>query len=164
MNKKGGVFDIVVALVSVTVLITSLFIGHYLFSEFRTNPQLMNDPNSAIILNRTESYFENTADNLVVFLWVGMLIASIATALVTRVNRALFFFNIITSMFFIVISVALMYWYDALEDAATLSTIVQYYPRTHFLMEHLALFTLIGVILIAMALFAGYKSRTPEFA
>lgn len=165
MNKKGGLADIVAAMAGIIALITVFFLGHLLTNAFIDNGGPLLDVNeSSSILTRTQTYYTSTADNLVIFLWVGLLIGALGSALITKVNRIVFFFNIITMMLFIVVSVTMMYWYNSLEEAEAFASIVNFYPKTHYLMQNLPLFTLIGMIMIALALWAGSKSRSPEFA
>lgn len=164
MNKEGSLLDAAPGvIILVLFLISTLFLSQVLTRKFADNTLINSTTTSKNIMTNTNKYFETTADNLVVLLWAGMVIAGIVTALLTPTLRIMFFFNILIIIILMIVPVMAMQYYSQFEDQPQFADIIQFYPKTHFLMEHLMLFTLVALLAIGMAQWAGHK-KMPEMA
>lgn len=152
--------DVMTQIIAVAITACIFIVMTLLVQEFASISLLADNPNSGPILVLTEAFYTGAADRLVVFLWVGLLLVAMGSAALTPVKGIFYFFNILTSLVMIVLSVVIEIFYDRFIETPALNSIaINNYSLTNILIDHMPIFTLVSVILITTALYMGNKIR-----
>lgn len=155
VGKRGSLFDVVTILGFLFALVFIIFIGFKIYggvhSAIDVMPNVPSAAKAAIDVNYAQ--FPKVWDGIFLFLFVGLLIASIIGAYYSFYNPLFF----VLAVFFLVVIcvVALVFGnsYEQLLLQPELSSLSSDFPIIHFFMSNVLLFAIVSAVLICVALF-----------
>lgn len=157
MNRRGSTFDVVVGLVMLVALVTSFFVGHLLISE-TVNTGVFDSTNSSKeIMNKGVSFYQSVPDNIIFGAYFGSIIVAAILAYLFGQHIIFRVIGFIVDMLYLFTGVVVQMWWETFSVQENFSSLVLYYPKTAFLLDHAVLAGLLGIIVITVALFASKR-------
>jgi len=154
INKRGSVLDTVGIILGLVVLVVSMFLGNAFYNEVKATGTLQENNVTAPIFEAADFYFNYTADNLILALWVGLVIAAVISSILSRANALFLYISILVSLVLIPVAALISNWYEEFSAADSFAGFVHLYPKTNYIFAHLPLLTLVSIFIIIICLFA----------
>jgi len=153
-TKRGSILDTVGIMLGVVVLTLSMLLGNAFYNEVKNTGVLQENNVTAPILESADFYFSNTADNLVLALWIGLVIAAVISAILSRANALFLYISILVSLILIPVAAFISNWYSEFSASSEFLGFISLYPKTNFIFAHMPLLTLCTIFIIIICLFA----------
>lgn len=162
--KKGSALGVLTLIISLVVIVTSIFLGNAVWNEIIDSQVLEDDKNTtAHILDTGTLYFGGTTDNLIFAIFVGLALSSLLMSVLSRANPIFLYVSIIFSMFLVLIAVIMNNWYATFSSSPEFSSFIVNYPKTTYIFDHLPLLTLLTIVMTIIALYAVRRGQRADF-
>lgn len=158
-NTKGSTLDvatvIVVGLVvfAIAALFGNLFFDAY-YAQAQAIPIMANSNATMSILYEGEFFYSNTADNLALAIFMGANLAAAIMAFIFGQNPVFKAFLIIVNLFYLVFAGIFQLWWEYYGSNSVWAGVIGNFPKMNFILNNLAIFALVSIFIITVALFA----------
>lgn len=157
-NKKGFMMETIYFLIVALVLGMVTFFGWQSFSNINDDMTDDLELNESIeIINDVEARYPSTFDALFIFVFVGLWVAAIFSALVSEMHPIIFGFMMFIMIFILICSAIFANYFEETFQDAELSSISADFPMTTFAMNHLLEVTIGVVVTVMLALLGKNK-------
>lgn len=157
-NKKGSAFDVIYILVVVFIFIVITLIAFKVYNEWSEGGATkINNPTSNIATAKVGTAI--TSLDMVFGFLIGMLIILvIISAFTIDTHPAFFVVTLILLIIAIILAVAFSNIYETISQEK-LPTEAASFPIANYLMGNLPMIALIAIIIVAIVLYAKFKSE-----
>ena len=156
--KKATMLDTLPIMIILLAIGIGALVGTNILSSVKTEFVDNNAINSTIgrnIITNAESDYPAVFDNVIPFVFIGLMLAMIISAILVRTQPVFFFISVILLVLMIVIVPVISNTWEAACN--TLSTECSSFTRTQFIFDNLPLFLTIVGIITFVVLYAVFK-------
>jgi len=151
-KKKGSVLEVIGIFITLVIFAVSIYVGRSMWEEAKAVPELQTNATAPIIAE-ADFWFTYLPDNLFLGLYVGLVIAAIASAIISKAHPLFMYVAILSSLFLIVVAVFISNWYEEFAASGEFASFAGAYPIMSFIMGHLPLMTLVTIFLVIVVLY-----------
>lgn len=152
MKKANTVLSLIIVII---VLVGFGIISLIVFQEFKNiKPELMLDLNmteSQDVLNETETRYPSVIDGLILFIFVGLWVAGLVSALVKEEHPIIFGMMMFLLIFVVLAGAILGNFYEEFFQDSDFTGLTATFPVTNWLLTHMLE---IGIVIGLSILFA----------
>lgn len=159
MNKKGSTSDAVVWLVMLVMMAILFPIGLMLMDNLNDGiqeQQIGSTESLSQVQNFTDR-FPSLFDGIFVFLFMGMLIATLLFALFIDSNPALFFVGIVVVVIVLVLAAMLGNTVDHWINSPVISGYTSQFPMTSFIWNNIVFIVITWIVVVGVVIWAKVK-------
>lgn len=164
-GERGSTLDVSVMVLGIVVFVVCALVGNLMMNEYYAQaqqiPVMANSNVTMSILYEGVWYYENTADNIAVAIFMGANIAAAVLAFIFGQNPIFKGFLLIVNMLYIVFAGVFQLWWENYGSNAAFASVIVNLPKANYILSNLAIFALVGVAIITLALFAKSKQENP---
>lgn len=156
--KKGTMLDILPIIIILLAVGIGALVGSNILTEFKTKLVDTGEINSTVgqnILTNAESDYPAVFDNVIPFVFIGLMLAMVIGAILIRTQPVFFFISIIMLVIMLIVVPTFSNAYGDVCDK--LSSECGNFQKTEFIFNNLPIFlTLVGIITMVV-LYAVFK-------
>lgn len=162
-SKKGSALDIAGIIIGVFIFVIVLFMFGIFILRLGDVDIVQDTPEAQRAYQSGHFVFTRLGDNLVLMAFVGLSMVALISALFSRAHIVFAVVSIIVSMMMIIISVGMSNAYETFSTNTAINEMVQYYPKTDFIMRHLPTMSLAVMFLVGIVLFVQWRRGRDQF-
>ena len=162
-DRRGSMLDVLGVIIGMIVLIVSAVMGNLLYNEARSLSVWNEFGNSTInqgILSEGDYFYNTVPDNLIIFLFVGLTLAGICSAVVSKAHPLFLWIAIIVMLLLMVFAVVVSNWYEMFMQDSTVAGVSANFTKTSVIMGNLPLMCLMVMFIIGIVLYAINRKRS----
>lgn len=158
--KKGNILmDTIVLIIILVALGIILTFGYKAFNDMEssiTSDLTLNE--SVTLIQDTGDRYPSVMDGIFLFVFFGLWLAGIVSALVSDDHPVLFGVMLIAIVFVIIAGVILGNFYEELFQDSDLTGLVGSFPRTHWILTHMLPIGIVVGLSIGLVFYAKNKT------
>lgn len=158
-QKNGSVFDFIGLILALVCVVVGFWFGGVVWNEMKVIPEIADNNVTAPIIEATNQVYESLADNLILALFVGIIIASMISALLSKANPFFLYMTIIIVIILLIVCVPISNWWEQFSQDSAFNGMLVYYPKTNYIFMHLPLMCLLDVVMMLICLFIVMRKR-----
>lgn len=154
MNTKGQITDLIYVLIILFSFALLTILGYYLFNQFNTtfaNTEGVSNF-SLEIMNENKDRYVSIFDGIMLFIFVGLLIASIVSAIFIKSHPIFFVINVFLLIIVSIIAIILKSVFTGFATSSEMINTTSEFTIIPFIMNNLTLILVIAGFLIIIAL------------
>ncbi len=153
-----SVSDVLVIILSVFFLVIGLLLAAVFWEEVKDLPIWDRSATATGIIDRGTFFIENTGDNLVLILYVGLLMVVLATSLLSRAHIVFIPISILVALAMLVASYGIHEAYSVFIENGQIANVLEHFPKSHFVLWNLTTLSWIWTVIIGIILFVNWRA------
>lgn len=155
MNNKASTSDALFAVVILVILTIAFTIGHAIINQADQSGVYDSNNASEEIIDQGVNFYTTVPDNIIIGTFFGSIIVSAILAFLFNQHVITKVIGVIVDMFLLLGGVIVQIWWESYKIQPGISNLLVHYPKTSFLLDHIILAQVLGILIITIALFAN---------